>query len=257
MPAPRRPRASARPTSAPRRTARRVLGVLGALAVVTGTATALAGPAAAAGPGPVHLPQRPVLRPTPPAAVLPFVRARTGSTPLLFLGDSLAEGWNATSPEATFPSVVSGALAAGGPVDPHVVARAGYGVAALTAITDVPARTGLVVVELGTNDVPRQVDPDQFEADYRALTAKVRAAAPRTALVCLGTWRPDGTRWDARVRAACRAAGGTYVPLADLYVRPELHGTGSGPHFVGLLDWFHPDDEGYAVIAGRVVDATR
>lgn len=255
MPRLRRHRAPADParrTAGARTAGRRGFAALGLLAVAAGTTTALAGQASAA-----PAPWRPVLHVTPPAPVVPFVRARTGSTPLLFLGDSLAEGWNATTLGATFPYRAAAALGRSGPVDLHVLAVPGYGVAALSAISQVAPRTGLVVLELGTNDVPRQVDPDVFEADYRALIAKVRAAAPRAALVCLGTWRADGTRWDARLRTACTAARGRYVPLTDLYLRPELHGTGTGPHVVGLLDGFHPNDAGYAVIADRVVDATR
>jgi acyl-CoA thioesterase-1 len=98
-------------------------------------------------------------------------------------------------------------------------------------------------------------------ADYTALidAARERAAAGAT-VFCLGLWSdravtPAFPDYEEGLRQICRAKGGQWVPLSDLFVDPTNHGPAGTPTAQGPSDVFHPNDAGHRAIADRLVAA--
>jgi lysophospholipase L1-like esterase len=199
---------------------------------IAGLAVLLAGCGGGAGPQP---------SPTPPDAP---------SERLVVVGDSLAAGRFADTADEAFPQEVAGALHAG----LEVLAAPGVTTAQLAAQSVPPA--DVVVVEAGTNDFLDQTPRRQFEADYRALLAKVGGAR----LVCLTTWTPKGITgpagakipasfYDATIRRAC--AKGAVVDVSAVL---DDRGPVGRSTFLGPGDDFHPNSAGHAAIA-RLIEA--
>ena len=163
------------------------------------------------------------------------------STRLVVVGDSLAAGRIADSPDEAFPQLVAKATNA----EPQVLGIPGATTAQLAA-QPVPGPGDVVVVEAGTNDVINRTTRAQFAADYRALLAKVTAASPGAKLVCLSVWIPQdaglpaASSYDATIRRECQ--DGTVVNVSSLADDPALRAG----------DGFHPNSAGHAAIAKAI-----
>jgi lysophospholipase L1-like esterase len=180
------------------------------------------------------------------------------STRLVVVGDSLAAGRIADSPDEAFPQLVAKALHA----QPEVVGIPGATTAQLAA-QPLPGQGNVVVVEAGTNDFLYQTPRRRFADDYRALLAKVAAASPGAKLVCLTTWIPKDVAgrppakipasfYNATIRHACAAGALADIsPLAD--AQPPTRGPAGRPTFLGTGDDFHPNSTGHAAIARLIV----
>lgn len=176
----------------------------------------------------------------------------------LVLGDSLAWGYFASAAENGFRALVVDDLTASlGEIEVSGGAKAG-GTTRVVSITDLPPMSGLTVIALGTNDSLRTW-PSQFRRQYRALLSRTREASPETALVCVGLWRARWRAWpyDRAIWGEARRAGGSFVPLSDLYADRTLRGPAGQPTWLGAADDFHPNDAGHRRIADRVVAALR
>ena len=199
----------------------------------------------------------------------------TGATPthtaapqathqLIFVGDSLTEGFYATTPEQGYAHVTA--------TQTHesYEVQGEYGVSAVfTAqkmqasnpkLKVVPGDALDVIIELGTNDVVASGETlAQFESSYDYILNRVHQDAPNAKLICLGVWRDptagaheSGYAYNQIIQADCP---GTYVPLGDLFMNGSLHGPEGRPTWIGNADWFHPNDAGHAAIASRVAAA--
>ena len=187
---------------------------------------------------------------------------------IVALGDSLALGTGASSPENGFvfraylqllkryPGSRLDDLAIGGSTVADVLrlqaprlAHAG------------PANVALLCV--GGNDVVRRTAPAQFAATYATLVQRVRSALPAAALVLCGvpdvglsplfTGRDAETiaRYahedDAAVRALARRSGARFV---DLYGTTRAHRAEASRFLAD--DRFHPSDAGHAAFAAAL-----
>lgn len=172
---------------------------------------------------------------------------------LLVAGDSLAEGYYATTVDQGFASLLAEDLDA----DPTVVGVAGaraFRIAA--AVEDVTAGEepyDVVVLEAGANDVGVSSQAD-WRAGYERLLAAVTATSPNATVVCLGPWEsPRRTRaFDTVVRRLCRDH--VYLPLSDLYAEPGSRGPAGTSTELGTSDDFHPNGAGHAAIADRILE---
>jgi lysophospholipase L1-like esterase len=165
---------------------------------------------------------------------------------IAFFGDSVSVGYGSSDRRKTYVARVTRWLQAR---DRRVIetvdAKGGVPVAYWT-YAQIPTPLDAAVVELGTNDVRLGTPLAQFARDYRTLTHRIRAAAPRARLLCLSIWSRLG--WaslerevNAQIRAVCP---GTYVDITGFRARRHIRSS----------DGFHPNDRGYLLIA-RAVEA--
>lgn len=163
-------------------------------------------------------------------------------TEVICFGDSLTHGTGASEGN-DYPSVLSRALGipvvnAGVPGD-----TSADGLARLE--TDVFARNPrLVVVAFGGNDFLRRCPASET---FRDLDEIVRRIQDRGAMVVVAGVRSGlfGSPAAKAFKKVARARRAGFVPdlLEDIFSRPSL-----------MSDGIHPNDAGYAVMAGRVRD---
>ncbi|HEV8190264.1 MAG TPA: SGNH/GDSL hydrolase family protein [Ktedonobacterales bacterium] len=175
-----------------------------------------------------------------------------------FVGDSITEGFTATSWKDTYRFQVGAYLRQkrGFNVVETGVWHGGWRASdALKALAVAPpaADTRLVVLEIGTNDSIHTHSPATFQAEYIELVAQLHAAAPRAALLCLSVWGSAAIAqsYNDFIRPAC--SGGRYVDITSLYANPANREPGGKPTFLGQpTDTFHPNNAGHAAIASAV-----
>ena len=174
-------------------------------------------------------------------------------TSLLFLGNSLTYrepftedgGWPgggmaASSLSNDYAHLTGAAL--GLPVATYNVAE-GVEHSKAFQMPDVP-KDSAVVVELGDNAPADNLAP--FAASYTNLLDAVAGHE----LVCVSTWWRNDQK-DAIIKDACRAHGGTFVYIGDLFpVRQDDVGRYANPDVDA-----HPHDWGMSMIAQRVIQA--
>ncbi|GGG29182.1 hypothetical protein GCM10007304_48790 [Rhodococcoides trifolii] len=187
------------------------------------------------------------------AAVVPYTPPTDGTPPrVFFAGDSLAAGFNATTPENAFPVLVASGL--GGTVDSEQDAAPGQTLITVSESSEIPARLDLAVIELGTNDFGKTPVAD-FRSAYVSLVSRIRESSPDAALVCLGVWGAAGGDYDLSIKSSCEREGGVFNSLAAVYVPEQYRGPVGVPGFTGPSDDFHPNDLGHRIIAGTVLAA--
>jgi lysophospholipase L1-like esterase len=179
----------------------------------------------------------------PPPARRPAAR-RPAVYRIAFFGDSVSVGFGASARSRTYVADVTRWLEQHGKrVVGTVDAKGGVPVA-YWEWAWMPTRLDAAVVELGTNDVRLGTSPAQFAGEYRRLTSRIRAAAPKARLLCLSVWsHPAGAGPDAVINAQIReVCPGTYVDITSFRRLPHVRSS----------DHFHPNDTGYRLIAQAV-----
>jgi len=207
------------------------------------------------------------------AAIQPFRTALPGVR-IVALGDSLAFGTGASSPEHAFIFRAYERLRDRRPASEIANFAMGGSTARDVLRLQVPrlagARFDIVVICVGGNDVVHRVDPATFAQTYTRLLAAVRRVQPAARIVCCGVpnvgisplfagldhaavtqlARAD----DDAVRAAAHARADGFV---DLFAVTSAAG-GGGPRGGGAAhsdDRFHPGDAGYAQMADALAPA--
>jgi lysophospholipase L1-like esterase len=205
------------------------------------------------------------------ASVSPFRTALPGVR-IAALGDSLAFGTGASSPQKAFIFRAFEMLRVGRPASEIDNFAMGGSTARDVLRLQAPrlrsTRFHVIVICVGGNDVVRRVPSGDFARTYGQLLTAVRRLQPRARVVCCGVPdvgvsplftgfdREDVTQLaradDAAVRAAARAQGASFV---DLFA--AMHDVrGDATRFLSD-DRFHPSDAGYAVFAQLLFPALR
>jgi len=179
--------------------------------------------------------------------------ARAEPLQIVVLGDSLAAGYG-LGPGDGFTDKLQAALRARG----HDVAVANAGVSGDTSSGglsrldwSVPDGTGLVILELGANDMLRGISPDITEKNLDAMLARLQA---RNIAVLL-----------AGMRAAPNLGPDYQKAFDGLYPRlAEAHGVPFYPFFLdgvagnaalNQADGMHPNAAGVDLIVERILPA--
>jgi lysophospholipase L1-like esterase len=177
---------------------------------------------------------------------------------LLVAGDSIVDGYYATTPERGFTALLEASLAQVRDLTSVVVAVSGargFRVAAQVETATVGEDPfDVVVLEVGANDVGKS-SLREWRDGYTRLLDAVAATSPDARVVCLGPWIAKGPTqpYLAVVRRLC--VGQVVLGLGDLYGRPGLRGPAGTATWLGASDLFHPNDRGHGAIADRVLDA--
>lgn len=233
--------------------------VLAVLAVRT-TRSTPSEPAAALGP----VPTAPVTPVGTTAKRLPaLLRAADGDVTAVWLGDALTAGRGASRDGLGFKPLMRERLKGDGPLQEVGADSDGT----LAGVGDVPSGLSLAVVELGSSDVAATGVPE-FRTQYASVLQEVRTGSPDAVLLCAGLWKPAALArpYDAAIEADCASAGGTYVPLSDIYDRTDTRGPAGRTTYAGDSpdadapttapgDDVLPNDTGHAAIAARMLDA--
>jgi lysophospholipase L1-like esterase len=199
--------------------------------------------------------------------VLPGLSDASGPTRFVWMGDSLACGVGAETPDAAFArrAVALWSASEGRAVDLTCLARSGSQAADVLA-EQVPAAVELLgpgmvaVVTVGANDVAGLTRPRSFRRDYDAILDALTATGASVLAVGL----PDlgsAAVIPHPLRAVARRAG----HRADRHVQRTA--AAHGAHFVSIdtrapwrtqpatylaADRWHPNDDTYNLWAGRV-----
>ncbi len=178
-------------------------------------------------------------------------RGRPGGLLYVALGDSLAQGIGASSPERGYVGLLAARLEAttGRPVQVVNLSVTGARLRDVLA-TQVPALSGLrpdiVTVDVGANDMGRY-DAERFSREAAALTS----ALPVGTLLADVPYFMHG-RWEAHSREASAVLARNAV-LHGVVVVP-VHEAQRAQGWSAMLtqfaaDWFHPNDAGHRVWA--------
>jgi hypothetical protein len=186
----------------------------------------------------------------PAIPLVPFVRSATGATKVLFVGDAVSVGADATARSKDFVQLTIAGLRASGAIHDHEDASSPARIASRRAF---PSGVALVVVELGTNDAG--VQASEAETAYGALLDQIRNASPKTAVVCMGTWHTTAPDLDAAIERSCTVRGGLYLPLSDYASDPALQAAKGEATFLGVAAGPLPNDLGHQRIAARLLRA--
>ena len=179
----------------------------------------------------------------------------------LVLGDSLAFGTGAATPQHTLGARLTRVLEqAGHDVELHVVAVPGATSLELAAqvrrAASFDADVALLVV--GANDITHQVPPAQAAAALGVVVRELRERGTEVLVVPTPdlssvAWVPPAFRsvvaavcdqQRARQTLAAQAAGGVVAPVA-----PELSARFAADPSLFSTDRFHPSSAGYALVA--------
>jgi lysophospholipase L1-like esterase len=185
---------------------------------------------------------------------------------LVWLGDSLASGLGADTPDGALPRKAAGLFCATDNRSVSLTCLARAGACAADVLTDqVPAATALLgpgsvaVVTVGSNDVGSLTWPGRFRRDYDAILARLSS----TGATLITTGLPDigsamvirqplrslarwvGRRADAQVRTITERYDGHFVGI-------DHRAEGAHPVTYLAADRYHPNTETYALWAGRV-----
>ena len=190
------------------------------------------------------------------ATKLKVIRPASDPLNVYFIGDSLTGNLHASDEAHGFRPLMVAALSRGGEVNERQGYTNGGTAGAVAGNVALDDDNLLAIVELGTNDVIDTPVPE-FRKNYSGLLTAIKTASPDVGFLCVGTWQaPDAAfPYDTVIHEECDKIGGVFVALSDLHVDQANRGpAGKTDVFGAPSDNFHPNDEGYAAIAERLLD---
>ena len=199
------------------------------------------------------------------SAVLP---TQTNDYPVVILGDSLAAGVGASTPETGFgPLLFSEVVKKHPNASLHNFSQSGATTA--DVVNDQLPRLGLVsnpklvVLIVGTNDIVQQLKPTEFEGNWQLLLHAVVMSPQQTLIFTIPKFAatpavPDSLKKQADAQTVSynsyitkSLAPFPSVQVLDFYTL-SFNNLQPGSHLLSN-DQFHPNDEGYARIRDAAV----
>lgn len=175
------------------------------------------------------------------------------ATRILAFGDSLTAGLG-VAPDQSFPAQLAARLK----TDGYDVIIDNGGVSGDTTADGLArldwtmgAHPDIVLLELGSNDMLRGLDPKRAEANLDAMLGKLKAAQVKVLLLGMRAANNWGADYQKSFDAIYPALAKKYaVPLYPFF----LDGVALDPK-LNQADMMHPNPAGVAVIVGRVAPA--
>jgi lysophospholipase L1-like esterase len=180
---------------------------------------------------------------------------QTGGTELVFIGDSITDGWRADPQREIFEDYFGGYrpynIGISGDETQHVLWRVQHG--ELDGIAP-----KLAVVMIGTNNLGNtKMTPAETAKGVATLIAAIRAKQPRGKILLLGIF-PRGNRIDNPLRELVNTTNNALAKLAD---NQSVFFLDIGKNFVGedgalsgsiMPDYLHPNAQGYQIWASAI-----
>lgn len=181
-----------------------------------------------------------------------FAHSAQAKTKIVFLGDSLTEGYGLAKTEA-FPHLFAEALQAKGYKDIQVI---NAGISGSTSASAVPrlkwylrTKPTILVLALGANDGLRGLDPQAMKKNLAATIQLAQEHDVRVVLAGMKIPRNYGTQYT-------QAFEEVYPELAEQFNIPLipflLDGVAAKPE-MNLPDGIHPNQQGHQVISQLVL----
>lgn len=181
---------------------------------------------------------------------------RTGGTELVFIGDSITDGWRADPQRETFEDYFGRYrpynIGIGGDETQHVLWRITHG--ELDGLAP-----KLVVLMIGTNNLANgnRMTPEETADGVAAVVEAIRRKLPNSRILLLGIF-PRANRSDDPLRLAVNATNRIIARLED---RRTVFYLDIGAKFLGsdgtmsrdvMPDYLHPNARGYQIWADGV-----
>lgn len=180
---------------------------------------------------------------------------------VMFAGDTLTDGYFATSQGNGFSQRVGLSLAQGGPVEevrgPSVADRR---LETLGGFPEVPANLDLAILQLGTLEAGESMDTVAFSISYGVALRALKDRSPNAGIACLSVWQSTGANagaYDRIIQEQCQLAGGKFVNIASAFSNTSNHGPEGLPTWTGPADGFHPNDAGHEAIANVILELVK
>ena len=170
-------------------------------------------------------------------------RQKQDRNAIVFVGDSIIEGWHTLAEDCAGLRVKFANRGVGGDTTPNLVYRLQEDVLALDPRA--------LVILIGTNDLSEHTSPEQIAGNCRELLARVRAGYPKIPIAwCLVMPRRGDDNYPALVRDLNAriidlAKSDPLVTVCDSYTPLAQPDGSSKPEYV-LSDRLHPNAAGIA-----------
>lgn len=173
---------------------------------------------------------------------------------ILFFGDSLTAGYGLLNVSIeSLPALIQAKIKDEGL--PYQVINAGIsgetsagGLARIDLLLTRPI--DVFVLELGANDILRNIPPQTTASNLQAIVRKVRAKHPQAKLVLLGMQLPQWV--PGAFAAAFREVFKEVAQINQMTFVPFLLDGVAGIAHLNLRDGLHPTAAGYSIIADKV-----
>ena len=172
---------------------------------------------------------------------------------ILFLGDSITQGWNSKDDSASFAWRVTLALNAD-----SIINGIGGAIFLPDSVERVNFAPDMTIVAYGTNDVGWHKTPESYEAQAEETLKRVAQAYPKSRLVALTPiWRGRGDEEKVRPVGTIPQVRALIESAARRQGFEVIDGLSLVPHDPALYadGWLHPNDEGFAFYAERLIAA--
>jgi len=181
------------------------------------------------------------------------------------MGDSLTEGFYASTSEKRFAEVYAKMLEENLGYEVEVKGVAGYGGTTINGIKGldeiIAQNPDLITIEFGTNDS----DPnngsniDTFTANLNLMIESVsNINGKSTKIILVTTWNQGAKAqpFDAAIKAAGEKYGLPVADISDIWLDASNKGPEGVETFKGTSDNWHPNDAGMQKIAERIYEAS-
>lgn len=179
------------------------------------------------------------------------------------MGDSLTEGFFATSDEAKYVSVFADYLNEGLGYNVSVGGISGYGGISKNGVAGVGSiiqqAPDLVSLEYGTNDADqkRGISATTLAENLTTIIEDLNSSQKPPKIFLITTWKNDTDgSYDKAIKQVADKYGYPVVDIHNIWEDPDNSGPAGKTTFKGKSDDFHPNNKGMELIAQKMYSDT-
>lgn len=192
-----------------------------------------------------------------------YYKANRGNLTYSPMGDSLTDGFYASTEDKKFTSLFSDYLNKGLGYSVNLEGVSGYGGLSSNGVRGVSQVINqdpdLVSIEYGTNDADpkRKVKPDTLKKNLTTIVEHLNSMDRPPKIFFITTWKTDHTgTYDAAIKSVAKKYKLPVVDISEFYLEDKTSGPKGKKVYKGTSDDFHPNDLGMQLIARRMYNKT-